>query len=151
MNSNIPSKVLKIPDCPSDIQVIPVEINLKKKRWLVIAIHTPPSQWRNYFITQLTKILDRCRGSYKDTVILGGFKIQPTNQILENFLEDNSFLNLIKCNPCFKSKPGSFIDLILTNNPKSFQNSGVMETGISDHHAVIFSFLKTTFTKMPPK
>ena len=31
VNSNIPSKVLKIPDCPSDIQVIPFEINLKKK------------------------------------------------------------------------------------------------------------------------
>ena len=25
-----------------------------------------------------------------------------------------------------------------------------METGISDHHALIFSFLKATFTKMPP-
>ena len=30
VNSNITSKVLKIPDCPSNIQVIPVEINLKK-------------------------------------------------------------------------------------------------------------------------
>ena len=48
------------------------------------------------------------------------------------------------------SKPGSCIDLILTNKPKSFQNSGVIETGISDHHALIFLFLKTTFTKMPP-
>ena len=25
-----------------------------------------------------------------------------------------------------------------------------METGVSDHHGLIFSFLKTTFTKMPP-
>ena len=25
-----------------------------------------------------------------------------------------------------------------------------METGISDHQAIIFSFLKTTFAKMPP-
>ena len=32
VNSNISSKVLKIPDCPSDIQVIPVEINLKKQK-----------------------------------------------------------------------------------------------------------------------
>ena len=32
VNSNIPSKVLKIPDCPSDIQVVPVEINLKKQK-----------------------------------------------------------------------------------------------------------------------
>ena len=76
--------------------------------------------------------------------------MQSTNQILETFLEDNSFVNLIKSNTCFKSKPGSCIDLILTNRPKSFQNSEVMETGISDHRALIFSFLKTTFTKMPP-
>ena len=65
-------------------------------------------------------------------------------------MEDNSFVNLIKFNTCFKSKPGSCIDLILTNKPKYFQNAGMMETGISDHHALIFSFLKTIFTKMPP-
>ena len=76
--------------------------------------------------------------------------MQPTNQILKIFLEDNSFVNLIKSNTCFKSKPGSCIDLILTNKSKRFQNPGVMEAGVSDHHALIFSFLKTTFTKMPP-
>ena len=32
VNGSIPSKVLKVPDCPSDIQVIPVEINLKKQK-----------------------------------------------------------------------------------------------------------------------
>ena len=105
---------------------------------------------QEYFITELTKILDKCRGSYENTVILGDFNMQPTNQILKTFLEDNSFVNLIKSNTCFKSKPGSCIDLILTNKPKRFQNSGVMETGVSDHHALIFSFLKTAFTKMPP-
>ena len=58
VNSNIPSKVLKIPDCPSDIQVKPVEINLTKQKWLFIATYTPPSLRKNYFITELTKILD---------------------------------------------------------------------------------------------
>ena len=70
--------------------------------------------------------------------------MQPTSQILKKIL-DNSFVNLIKSNTCVKSKAGSCIDLILTNKLKSFQNSGVMETGISDHHALIFSFLKTAF------
>ena len=32
VNSNIPCKVLKVPDCSSDIQVIPVKINLKKQK-----------------------------------------------------------------------------------------------------------------------
>ena len=59
--------ILKIPDCPSDIQVIHVEINLKKQKWLVIAIYTLPSQCKNYFITKLTKMLDKCRGSYMKT------------------------------------------------------------------------------------
>ena len=70
-----------IHDCPSDIQGIPVEINLKKQRWLVIVTYTPPSQCKNYFRTELTRILDKCRGSYENTVILGDFDMQPTNQI----------------------------------------------------------------------
>ena len=77
--------------------------------------------------------------------------MQPANQILETFLEDNTFVNLMKSNTCFKSKPRSCIYLILTNKPKSSQNSRLMVTGISDHHALIFSFLKTTFTKILPK
>ena len=84
------------------------------------------------------------------TLILGDFNMQPTNQMFKKFLEYNSFVNLIKSNTCFKSKPESCNDLILANKPKGFQNSGVMGTGTSDHHALIFSFLKTTFTKMPP-
>ena len=48
-------------------------------------------------------------------------------------MEDNSFVNLIKFNTCFKAKPGNCTDLILTNKPKGFHNTGVMETGVSDH------------------
>ena len=59
VNSNIPSKVLKFPDFRSDIQVISVEINFKKQKWLVLAIYTPPSQCNNYFIIKQAKILDK--------------------------------------------------------------------------------------------
>ena len=34
-------------------------MNLKKLIWLVVAIYTPPSQCKNYFITELAKILDK--------------------------------------------------------------------------------------------
>ena len=44
-------------------------------------------------------------------------------------------LSLIKENTCFKSvQNSSCIDLILTNRPNSFQNSMVIETGLSDFH-----------------
>ena len=103
MNSNIPSKPLKVPDCPSDIQVLPVEINLKKQKFLVIAIYTQPFKCKNCYIFELTKILHKCRGCYEKTVILGDFNMQLTNQIFETFLKDNSFVTLIK----FNTKPGS--------------------------------------------
>ena len=45
----------------------------------------------------------------------------------------------------------SCIDLILTNHPKCFQNSGVYETGISDFHKLTFTVLKTYFHKAKPR
>ena len=58
-----------------------------------------------------------------------------------------SFVSLIKDHTCFKSveKP-SCVDLILTNMPKSFQNSMVIETGLSDFHKL--TVLKTSFRKI---
>ena len=108
------------------------------------------SQCKSYFITELTKVLDKCRSNFENIVVLGDFNIEPTNQEMTTFMSDNDFINIIKSNTCFKTSTGTCIDLILTNKPKSFQNTGVIETGVSDHHLLIFSFLKTSFTKMPP-
>ena len=45
----------------------------------------------------------------------------------------------------------SYIDLILTNHPKCFENSGVYETGIFDFHKLTFTDLKTYFQKAKPR
>ena len=42
-------------------------------------------------------------------------------------------------------------DLILTNKPRSFQSTCVIETGLSDFHRMTVSVLKTHFRKLPPK
>ena len=41
--------------------------------------------------------------------------------------------------------------LILTNKPRSFQSTCVIETGLSDFHRVTVSVLKMHFRKLPPK
>ena len=53
---------------------------------------------------------------------------------------------------CYKNpeKP-SCIDLILTNKPDSFQNSKVIETGLSDFHRVTVTITKMTFEKLKPR
>ena len=53
---------------------------------------------------------------------------------------------------CFKKreKP-SCVDLILTNCPRSFQNSCAIETGLSDFHKPLVTVMKTTYKKSQPK
>ena len=53
------------------------------------------------------------------------------------FLNEHDLINLIKNDTCFKGE-GSCIDLILTNRKFSFKNSTSFETGLSDHHYLIY-------------
>ena len=67
------------------------------------------------------------------------------------FCDSYEFKNLIKDVTCYKNPENpSCIDLILTNNPKSFQNSGVIETDLSDFHKMTVTVMKTTFEKLKP-
>ena len=66
------------------------------------------------------------------------------------FLNEHDLINLIKNNTCFKGE-GSCVDLILTNRKFSFKSSTSFETGLSDHHHLIYSMIKTTFHKEEPK
>ena len=76
--------------------------------------------------------------------------MEPTDSALIEFLDSNSFTNLIKRNTCFKGK-GSCIDLILTNRKFSFKFTSTYETGISDHHHMIYTMLKSCFQNTEPK
>ena len=67
------------------------------------------------------------------------------------FCDSYEFKNLIKDATFYKNPENpSYIDLILTNNPNSFQNSGVIETGLSDFHNMTVNVMKTTFEKLKP-
>ena len=45
----------------------------------------------------------------------------------------------------------SCIDLILTNWPRSFQHSCVIETGLSDFDKMVVTVMKTTYRKLGPR
>ena len=52
---------------------------------------------------------------------------------------------------CFKKLNGYSLDVFLTNHPRCFQSTCVIETGLSDHHGLVPTRLKSTFHKLPPK
>ena len=57
----------------------------------------------------------------------------------------------MKQNTCFKGDGGSCIDLLITNSKFSFMKTNSFETGLSDHHHMIYTILKTKFEKFKPK
>ena len=53
---------------------------------------------------------------------------------------------------CYKNPENpSCIDLFLTNCPRSFQNTCLYETGLSDFHKLVVTILRTSFEPLPPK
>ena len=58
VNNDIPSKYLRSFHLPGDIQAIPLEINLKQRKLIVISIYRPPDQNLDYFLSSITGLLD---------------------------------------------------------------------------------------------
>ena len=89
---------------------------------------------------------------YDNFLILGDFNSEMSEDAMRDFSETYNLSNLIKERICFKNPCNpSLIDLILTNRPRSFQDSQVIEIGLSDHHKMIDhhcskSFLSKTNT-----
>ena len=150
VNADIPSRELgriKL----TDIQIIPIELNLRKQKWVIFTLYRPPSQPLSYFMSRLTQIIDYYYKCYDRFILLGDFNVEPTDTNMAEFMDSFQLSCLINDKTCFKSKDGSCIDLTLTNSKSSFMHCQTVETGISDHHLLIYGMLKTTFTKAPPK
>ena len=151
VRNNIPCCELSRHDLPNEIQLIPLEITLGKQRYVILAIYRPPSTNLSYFLNSLNDIVDKYYMSYDRIIILGDFNCEPTEKTMEEFLQNCELKNLIKNKTCFKAKEGTCIDLILTNCKSSFLKCNTIETGISDHHHLIYGILKAKSVKIPPK
>ena len=88
----------------------------------------------------LNDLLDFYSTEYDNKVVLGDFNLEPSNPSKLSFMDSHNFVSPIKNKTCFKGT-GSCIDLILTNRKK---NTSSYETGLSDHHHLIYSVMKTT-------
>ena len=103
-------------------------------------------------LTILRKILEHYQPMYDNIILMGDFNSECTEHDMADFCCTYNLTSLIKEKTCFKSLVNpSCIDLILTNRLQSFQNSGAMETGLSDFHKLTITVLKTSFRKRNTK
>ena len=88
---------------------------------------------------------------YDSKLTLGDFNIETSNKDMKRFCECFNITSLINTPTCFKNPENpTCIDLIMTNRQKSFHNSKIIETGLSDFHKLTVTVLKQYFKKKEP-
>ena len=100
----------------------------------------------------MSKNIDLYLTKYDQLLFLGDFNVGVENSSVKNFFSSFNLTSMKNKPTCFKNPDKlSCVDLILTNCPRSFQNSCVIETGLSDFHKLIVTVMKTTYKKSQPK
>ena len=77
--------------------------------------------------------------------MLGDFNSCMEDSPMKTFGEIYKLRNLIK------EPTSTRIDLTLTNKPRNFKNTYMIETGLSDFHKMIVAVMKMHFPKIKPQ
>ena len=151
VRDDIPCKEIKSHTLPNNVEGLFIEIKLRNMKYVLVAGYNPHKDMITYFLTHIGNTLDKLLVDYDNILILGDFNSTVTEPSMRDFCETYNLGNLIKEPTCYKNvnNPSS-IDVMLTNRENSFRNSITIETGLSDHHKMTISILKTSYKKKEP-
>ena len=141
--------------CSMNNEIICSQLTIRNKKWIIVSAYRPPlySNLINFF-KDLENILNQALSKCDNIIVMGDLNINVQNyndsdlHHLLSLCDIFCLKNLIKC---FAGIQGSSIDVILTNKARPFQNTMVTETGLSDHHVMITTFLKAHLVRLKPK
>ena len=141
VNEIIPSRALHEHSIPDHIEILCVEINLRKQKWVLLGII--------FFFDHLSRVVDFYSTTFDRVVISGDFNSEPADEHVGSLFASYDLHDLVKAKTCFKGPP-KYYDIILTNRKHTFQNTLALISGFSDFHKMTVTVLKTEFVKADP-
>ena len=85
-------------------------------------------------------------------ILLGDFNVTDDEHHMKSFCENYGLKNLIRQPTCYKTPSNPVcIDLILTNVPRSFRSTSVVEAWLSDFHLMTLTVMRKSFKKYQPR
>ena len=151
INEEIPCKLLNSHCVGPGIEIIALEFHQLKRKWLFLGCYKPPNFKDLEFTDIVAKLIDSYSQNYENVLIIGDLNMVTENTHLNNLLQLYNLTPLIKEPTCYQSQNPNCIDHILTNKKNLFKLSKTFETGLSDHHKLISTLMKSGIVKGPPK
>ena len=143
IRDNIPFRLLKPGNLPSNTDGLFIEIDLCKKKWLLCCGYNPSKSLINKFTYDIGKVLDSFVGNYDDLLTFGDLSSEITESSMQAFCNSYNLHNLCHKSACYENPAkSSCIGLFLTNPPRSFKNAQTIETDLSDFHKLVVTVSK---------
>ena len=150
VRDNIPSNLLTIEENP--IESFYVELNLRNSKWLVNCSYNPHKNSIGNYLDRISESLDLLPSDYERMIFLGDFNVTDDEHHMKSFCKNYGLKNLFRQPTCYKNRSNPVcIDLILTNVPRSFQSTCIVEAGLSDFHLMTLTVTRKSFKKYQPK
>ena len=151
IRDDIPSRLVSTE--LSQVEGFFVEINLRnKKKWLLCCSYNPEKDLITQHFYALSKSIVVLTLKYENLLFLGDFNAGVEDASVKHICRSYNLTSMKNKPTCYKNPDRlSYIDLILTNCPRSFQNSCAIETGLSDFYKIVVTVMKTTYRKLEPR
>ena len=134
------------------LEAIVIEINLKKRKWLLICSYNPNKDMIRSHLNSIGNKLNELYIKYENFILIEDFNSEMHEDAMIVFSATYNLKNLVNEPTCYKNVDNpSCVDLILTNKPLYFQMTTVIETCISDFYKLSITTLKSSYIKQEPK
>ena len=141
----------------NSLELLCSELIVCKKKWIIFSVYRPPDSNLDSFFATLSVSLNQALDRYDNVILMGDINIDtqdsqhPGYNKLSSFCDVFGLSNLVTTKTCFTKSHSSSIDVILTNKPRSFLNTSVFETGLSDCHGLVITLMKAVVARLKPK
>ena len=87
VRSDIPSHRLNSFKFFDGIECISLEMNLRKKKWVLFSVYRPPNQSQDYLFENFGRALDHYSENFENFIFVGDFNMTETEEQLKDFLD----------------------------------------------------------------
>ena len=132
-----------------------MEININKRKWIILNVHRRPESNVDNFMEETCKILDKTFSKYDRIILMDDINIESNeteqtktaSKLSKQLCITYDLHNLVTESTCFTHTHESAIDVILANCKYNFMHSKASETGLSDFHKMVCTFMRNTYSR----